>query len=270
MPRRRAKATIGTCHVCLRVRALSFEHVPPRAAFNVGKIEVRGLRHWLERNGDGVRLRRAIQQGGFGLSRLCEDCNNRTGSWYAAELTGWVHGAVAAIHALPSLAEMDAQPEDHSVMLHIERVRPLALVKQIITMLLVVNDVEFAGLHPDLRAFVLDRDRTGLSDVQIYIALYLGPIVRFLGLSGKADLGTGDTFVVSEVAYPPFAYVASFDEPAPLLKVGNITGFAEIPYTTRATADVELVVGFGHTPLPVDFRTAAQVERDREQNAADS
>jgi hypothetical protein len=43
---------------------------------------------------------------------------------------------------------------------------------------------------------------------------------------------------------------------------------SEIPYTTRATAEIELIVGFGHTPLPADFRTAAQVERDREQNAA--
>lgn len=268
MPRRRAKANIGTCHVCLRERPLSFEHVPPGAAFNVDRVKIGGVKHWLERNNDGIRLRHVIQQGGFGFSRLCEECNNRTGSWYAAELTGWVHAAVAAIHGLPSVAEMDAQLEDHSVMFRIEGVRPLAMVKQIITMMLVVNDVEFAVRHPDLRAFVLDRDRTGLQDAQVYVALYLGPIVRFIGISGRANLETGDAFVLSEVAYPPFSYIASFDEPPPLLKAGNITGFAEIPYTPRATAELELIVGFGHTPLPADFRTAAQVERDREQNAA--
>jgi hypothetical protein len=269
VPRRRARATTGTCHVCLRERPLSFEHVPPSAAFNVDKVEVRGLKHWLERDDDGIRLRHVIRQGGFGFRRLCEECNNRTGSWYAAELSGWVQAAVAAIHALPPLAEMDAQLEDHGVMFHIEGVRPLAMVKQIITMVLVVNDVEFAVLHPDLRAFVLDRDRIGLHDVQIYLALYLGPIVRFVGTSGKANLETSEAFVLSEVAYPPFSYIASFEEPPPLLNVGNITGFAEIPYTTRATAEIELMVGFGHTPLPGDFRTAAQVERDRNENAVD-
>jgi hypothetical protein len=270
MPRRRAKAIIGTCHLCLRERPLSFEHVPPRAAFNVDKVKIGGLKHWLERNDDGVRLRHVIQQGGFGFSRLCEACNNRTGSWYAAELTEWVHAAVAAIHALPAVAEMDARLEDHSVMFHIEGVRPLAMAKQIITMVLVVNDVEFAVHHPDLRAFVLDRDRTGLQDIQIYLALYLGPIIRFVGISRRANLETSEAFVLSEVAYPPFSYIASFDEPPALLKAGNITGFAEIPYTTRATAEIELIVGFGHTPLPADFRTAEQVERDREQNAADA
>lgn len=99
-------------------------------------------------------------------------------------------------------------------------------------------------------------------------ALYLGPIVRFIGISGRANLSTSEAFLLSEVAYPPLAHIASFDEPLPLLKTGNITGFSEIPYTTRATAEIELIVGFGHTPLPADFRTAAQVERDREQNAA--
>ena len=117
---------------------------------------------------------------------------------------------------------------------------------------------------------MLDRDQTGLHDVQVYLALYLGPIVRFVGRSGRANLETGQAFVLSEVAYPPFSYIASFDEPPPLLKVGNITGFAEIPYTTRATVEVELMVGFGHTPLPADLRTAAQVQREREQDAADA
>jgi len=35
-------------------------------------------------------------------------------------------------------------------------------------------------------------------------------------------------------------------------------------------ADIELdmLVGFGHTPLPVDYRTKAMIERDRRANEA--
>jgi hypothetical protein len=100
---------------------------------------------------------------------------------------------------------MDAQLEDHGVTFRIEGVRPLAMVKQVITMLLVVNDVDFAVGHPDLRAFVLDRDRTCLQDIQVHLALDLGPIVRFIGISGSANLETSEAFLFSEVAYPPFA-----------------------------------------------------------------
>lgn len=45
MPRRRAKDHIGTCHVCLREAPMSFEHVPPQAAFNDRRVEVGGVEH---------------------------------------------------------------------------------------------------------------------------------------------------------------------------------------------------------------------------------
>jgi hypothetical protein len=59
-------------------------------------------------------------------------------------------------------------------------------------------------------------------------------------------------------------------EDAPTLRdcVGG-TGFGDVSYTTRAAATIDLIVGFGHTIYPVDFRTAAQLERDRADNAAD-
>lgn len=155
MPRRRAEDAIGTCHLCLKVGPLSFEHVPPRAAFNSSRVDVQGLEHWLSRGTDGPGLRKTIQQGGQGLQVFCADCNSETGSWYASELTGWVHGAVAAMRALPPIAEMDQELEPHVARLRINQVRPLAFVKQIITMVLAVNDIGFAERHPALRRFVL-------------------------------------------------------------------------------------------------------------------
>jgi hypothetical protein len=267
---RRAQDHISTCHLCLHRRPLTFEHVPPRAAFNDRRVQLGGLDHWLTRNAEGPRLRRTIQQGGSGFRRLCAECNNRTGSWYASELTGWVHGAVAAISQLPSIADMDAEPEPHGAELEIRGVRPLAFIKQIATMVLVVNGVEFAERHPELRRFVLERDRVGVPDgIQLYLTLFLGPSSRQSGVQARASLATDDVHLMSEIAHPPFAYVASFDEPSPLLEVGNITGFGDVSYATRATATIDLIVGFGHTIYPVDFRTAAQLERDRADNAAD-
>lgn len=158
---------------------------------------------------------------------------------------------------------MDQELDEHAVSLRIEPVRPLAFVKQIITMILVVNGAEFARLHSALREFVLDRDRIGLpEDIQLYLALYLGPISRLSGVQDSLDTNTHELHLMSEIAHPPFAYVASFDEPAPLLEVGNITGFADVPYGTRATAEIDLIVGFGHTIYPTDYRTKAQLDRD--------
>jgi hypothetical protein len=267
MARRRARDRRGICQLCLTEGPLSFEHVPPRAALNDQRMESGTITHWLQRNEEGPRLRRTIQQGGSGFHCLCSECNNRTGSWYASELTRWVHGALAALPGLPPIAEMDRELNDHTVILRIDRVRPLAFVKQIVTMIPAVNDVDFAHRNTQLREFVLERDRVGLpAGIQVYLAHYLGPISRRSGLQAKQNLGTGELHVSSEIAHPPFAYVASFDEPSPLLPRGNITGFSDIPYTTRATVDIEPLVGFGHTPYPADLRTAAQVARDRANN----
>ncbi|MGH2949767.1 MAG: hypothetical protein ACRDPC_26495 [Solirubrobacteraceae bacterium] len=270
MARRRAQDHIGTCHLCLQQAPLSFEHVPPQAAFNDRRVEIGSLEHWLTRDAEGPRLRRTIQQGGSGFHRFCGHCNNRTGSWYASELTGWVRGAVAAVAQLPPIADMDEKLEPHAAQLQIEGVRPLAFVKQIATMVLAINGVAFAERHPALREFVLDRDRVGVpEDIQLYLALYLGPSTRLSGVQGTTDTATGEIHLMSEIDHPPFAYVASFDEPSPLPEIGNITGFGDVSYTTRATAEIDLLVGFGHTIYPVDFRTAAQLARDREENAAE-
>ncbi len=80
---------------------------------------------------------------------------------------------------LPPITEMDRELEPHVVQLRINHVRPLALVKQIITMVLAVNDVGFVERQPTLREFVLERDQRGLpGDVQLYLALFCGPITR--------------------------------------------------------------------------------------------
>jgi hypothetical protein len=166
-----------------------------------------------------------------------------------------------------SRSDVGSISRSRAVVLQISGVRPLAFVKQIATMILAVNDVEFARRSIELREFVFDRDHVGLpAGLDVYLALYMGPISRHSGLQIKQDVSTGETHVTSEVAHPPFAYVASFGEPSPLLPRGNITGFAEVPYTTRANVEIELPVGFGHTPYPADLRTAAQLARDRAEN----
>lgn len=250
---------------------MTFEHVPPRAAFNSRRVHIGGLDHWLTRGAEGPGLRTTIQQGGAGFSRLCATCNSQTGSWYASELVEWVRAAVAAISQLPPVSEIDRAREPHVTGLRIEGVRPLAFVKQIITMVLTLNDVAFAERHAELREFVRNRDRVGVPNgVQLYLSLFLGPNSRLSGVQTRGDLESGEIHTMSEIAHPPFAYIASFEEPSPLLEVGNITGFGDVTYTTRATADVDVIVGFGHTIYPADFRTVSELERDRAENAADA
>lgn len=176
---------------------------------------------------------------------------------------------VALFGAAP-IPTMDQELDEHVVSLRIEQVRPLAFVKQMVTMILVVNGVEFAMLHSALREFVLDRDRIGLPEViQLYLALYLPTSSRLSGVQGSLDTNTHELHLMSEVAHPPFAYVASFDEPGPLVEVGNITSLPTCPTARERPRQDHLIVGFGHTIHPTDYRTRGQLDRDVAANRVD-
>jgi len=80
----------GKCHLCGKVGELSFEHVPPRKAFNEKPVvkakfdEVLGL-------GPDAQIKGPVQQRGMGDYTLCLKCNNDTGSWYGRSFVDWCY-----------------------------------------------------------------------------------------------------------------------------------------------------------------------------------
>src|SRR5690606_19434915 len=84
MARRR---TQGKCHICGQFGDLSFEHVPPEAAFNNRPIRVKSGMQLVNADLDDERGR--TQQRGAGGYTLCERCNSLTGTWYGSAYVDW-------------------------------------------------------------------------------------------------------------------------------------------------------------------------------------
>jgi len=75
----------GVCCICGQTGELSFEHVPPKAAYNkITVIEYEWEQHVQNRKSKG-----RSRQGGAGAYTLCEQCNNNTGPWYGDEYVKW-------------------------------------------------------------------------------------------------------------------------------------------------------------------------------------
>jgi hypothetical protein len=148
---------------------------------------------------------------------------------------------------------------------------PLRFIKQVLTMLLATSPIELSLAHPELGDFVLDRDRTGLPDrFQFYLVLFAGPMARTTGVAGVLDVERDRLETLVEVAFPPYAYVMTIDSPdQTAIPTSNITGCVNVGYDQRADMDNDLLLGFGHTPWPADYRTAAMIERDRALNEAE-
>jgi hypothetical protein len=261
------------CRVCGRNESLSFEHVPPQAAGNAGRAWMYGTHNWLGRDQEsGTPTGRArIQQRGSGAYSLCRSCNERAGSQYVPDFLEWIDQGNRVLAGLvPPVVQLDQELEQAHVTVKFERVRPARFLKQVVTMLLAISPGGFSAQHLALVEYAQDPEWTGLpSEYQFYLSLYPGPIARFVG--GAARLyehpaaGWARDYVV-ELAYPPFAYVLSHNETIPAVETGCISNLADLTIRQRADYELPLLVGFGHTAFPLDYRTKAKLDADRAEN----
>jgi hypothetical protein len=258
--------------VCGADGPLTFEHVPPRSTFNRQRAEILGMDAWLRRDAGGPSERGKILQRGSGFYTLCEDCNNRAGRLYVPEFRRWVGMGMEILFGNGGASRRYADCVHESyVTVEMREMRPARFVKQVITMLLAMSPARFAALNPELCAYAQDPAAVGLPEhVQLYLTFFSGPCVRYIGGAGTMrNIGTDkplEVHYVLELAYPPFAYVLSVDEETPVLKTGNITSFADVTTSQQGNLEMQLINGYGHTPIPLDYRTLPALEADRAAN----
>jgi hypothetical protein len=256
----------GICAICGKGGPLSFEHLPPKAAYNAKDVTLFGFDHWLQRDESGRMTGGYPQPKGTGFYAICKECNERTGEWYVPEYAKLVHTGFKLLSQSQPSAEADTDPATKAAIVGLKGVRPLPIVKEIVAMLLAINSPDFAGAHPPLRAFVLDPKQSGLPErYRLYLTLYRGPLARFVGLAVKIDLTSGEATYVTELGYPPFAYALTVDSPS-LLSIGEITHWTTARPDDVLDVRLNMIVGFGHTPYPADYRSRAAIQADRAAN----
>ena len=122
MPRKKIS---GKCHICGKQGKLSFEHVPPRAAFNNCPAVYKELVEVINKDpGNYFDEKGNTSQRGFGAYTLCEKCNNDTGSWYGDAFVGWAHQGM----------EIFTYTQGFPSLYYAFRIYPLQLIKQIVCM----------------------------------------------------------------------------------------------------------------------------------------
>lgn len=246
----------GECCLCGAQGKLSFEHVPPRAAFNDGRVVHTTFGELLGRGPEAVIspiTGTQIQQGA-GTYALCEQCNNSTGSWYGNTYVQF------ARHVNDALT---AAPNDGTVKVSC-RLAPIRVLKQVICCFFSVNG---SLLHHEevkvLKDFVLDRDVCKLPDkVRIYVYATRSEKSRFSQLTPMCIVGTEKSFFFSEFAFAPLGFVLTWDTPPPNPDLTDITDFSRVPYDQMQDLTLELPVKAIDTAFPCDFRTRDEAATD--------
>lgn len=259
---------IGKCALCGKKRELTFEHIPPRSAFNWFPAKIvtsttilraisTGSRPW-----DFSGLPYDDSQRGMGAYTLCKTCNNNTGHWYGADYVNFVLG----IHC----AMLTVQPQaGTSLTIENDKFRPLPVMKQVISMFCSLNHSAIIGeKHRALREYVLDKTLNVFPKDQYRLGMYLfiNGIQRRVPITVQIQTCKGKEPVMealTEIATYPIGFVL-YLEPNSDLKMpfADITALCECGYQEEYKVEIPLPVYQCNTLFPNDFRSQKEIERN--------
>lgn len=264
------KNHFGKCALCGKECELTFEHVPPRAAFNSTPARpVSGEKLFEEKLDDGEErmpwdmegLPYQNQQKGMGKYSLCRECNNNTGSWYGDAYVTFARIAHAAIK--------NYKEDDHSG-IGFKEIYPLKIIKQILSMFCSINSFEDSRLEP-LREFVLNKNAVGLDKTKYKLCMYFtdSNLMKYANLSVMLKLtDTGaESIALSEITAYPFGFVLYFNPTDTWKYHGiDITGFADVGYDDLATVEMPWKIEEMNGILPEHYRSKEEIQKCIEEN----
>lgn len=260
----------GPCRICGVTGKMTEEHLPPRTVQYRRRMQGVTLQDWFSMEDLDVPARGRVIQGGVSGYMLCPECNNRSGQ-YAREYQEWARGAAEVVRSLGQTPEeIDAQDAYPYVTLSVRDLYPGRLARSVIAMMLSISgSPELGERYPILRELALGEAHAPIPEtLRLFMVLYAGPSIRIVGgPAGQAiiDTETGVVTRMLEVAYPPFAFQMILEGNPERASGVDISAFTEIGLDERKDFQIEdLLIGFGHTPYPGDYRTRAKVLAEAE------
>ena len=212
----------GNCHLCGEFKELSFEHIPPKAAFNDRPILIQKHEHLFDKKsyvyGKSIR-----SNNGSGAYCFCENCNKSTGTWYARDFSEFV--AQAYYH-------FDKSERISSTNLIEFNFKPLNVLKQILTMFIAIEHMGILKNDKELVNFILEKENNSLPDkYQIYLYNTISKHKRLYGIQWNNFNGRMNTH--SEITFNPFGYFLTVNSPPPIDTMTNITDFKKFQFNEQ-------------------------------------
>src|SRR4030043_1747562 len=258
----RKQKNIGICHICGALGELSFEHVPPRSAFNNHAVLVPHIKELIEKlDCDFRNIKGKTHQLGAGGYTLCGRCNSNTGAWYGNYFADWASQAAIILKYAKGEPSLYYQ----------FKIYPLRVIKQIVCMFFSTNGSKFCEKYPDLVKFVLDKKAHSIRrEIRIYTYYNLGGTSRQSGVAGLLKLDKGRQHIFSEIAFFPLGYFMTLESDVPDDRPVDISFFANYSYNDRKEFSLRLPVLPIYTYLPGDYRSREEVLKEVAKNVLES
>ncbi|RRN76212.1 hypothetical protein EIM50_25840, partial [Pseudoxanthomonas sp. SGD-10] len=224
------KEILERCHLCGKREKLTFEHIPPKCAFNTDLIYVQKHEQMLNEKSPtfGKYLR---SQKGFGKYCLCPSCNNSTGNWYAKAFCDFIHQG----------KKIQNENSDFEKVSGTYHIKPKNVLKQILLMFLCADSAGILREKNGVVPYLMDKKSSEFPE-KLNIYLYSNNSVhkRMMGYSFAMDCTTGERFQWSEINFNPFGYFMTYDSNPPNNFMVNVSNFNMISYDVQVPVDIVL------------------------------
>lgn len=237
------KRVFDVCCICGEEKELTYEHIPPKAAFNHFGLKLYDFYDYIINNNTKYQH----LQKGAGRYSLCAKCNNDTGTWYG---TAYAEFANQGMRYYRQKAK--------GIISVPYTIYPLRVLKQVVSMFASAKGAIWCENNPTIRSFLLDPNYRKLPpnvDVRMYMVDKGRSKIE--PTAGQMNVFTGERFVGSEIAYTPFSFICVDDKSYTNYRVLNelypLMQFAKYGYDERR----ELFLNIPRkpcNPVTLDFR----------------
>jgi hypothetical protein len=251
----------GHCKICGSYGQLSFEHIPPKAAFNnerfyyqteLNKLierEFKEPEEYFEFPSKGKYSRK--MQGGMGAYTLCQKCNNLTGKWYAANYVDYAHQVMSIL----------LKSNGKTSLFYPTFFFPLRVIKQVVTMFFSIKHYGFNKNHPDVVKFILNKESRELpKNIRVFTYFNLVGQPRRIADMVLGNISSHRITKIDELTFPPFGYVMTIDSESPDDRLTDITYYSDYRYNDF----IDFYQRFNTLPtylpyIPADYRTKDEI-----------
>ena len=130
-------------------------------------------------------------------------------------------------------------------------------------MFLAINKDWYLKSYPELSEFILNVNSKTLPDkYRVFTYLNKDGNIRYMQHMIVGDFTAGKSINCSEITYPPYGYVITFDNPDKIEYLTDITEFKNFEINKKHTLNFNMFQLPTHMNIPLDYRAKNKIKLD--------
>jgi len=247
-------AIIGVCKICKQEKELTYEHFPPRSAFNKTtrfyRIKSDDYYQNFQDYNKSKKIKSKLHQGGLGDYCLCEICNNFLGTNYVNDYVAFAKICYSILQNYDEIKAVQFKIEKKEVNLKY-------FLKQATSIFICNNDDWFTDAYPELLNFVNNVESDFLPE-KFRFYLYL----NFEGQLRNGNWNMTNIYgETCEFTFPPFGIILSINNSNRINEASEITSFKYYDKFRDGEFEITLNKYPTFSPIPLDFRTQEEINK---------